>query len=1564
MTYKERLVQEINLNLKGYYYNLVPGDASMEWMVYMGNHISPDTLLSGFSQVHNIFKGYFLSELDLSREDRPTSKKRNSEDLRFLKSILGTDLQNSILKEKGSTEEVYEKYASQINKTIDTFIKQETINLKSLLSKYSIIEESPEGYTVENLSFSEGENIKEATLTRQLNALTINYVINNIELHKLLYSDPYQYSDELKRIKNANSPRQSIINNSSNFNKSLNKMWNKEYDKDDIGYTDMTRDYFRTITSEDIVSSSDLKDYGNFEETDGGGIISMKAYRWFRIKAGEWNDDEEKQYRYDIAFEKDKKNLPLSWEEQSLLNGTNPEVKSAYTPIKPIVFGNKLSNKTYNDVVLDKFALYPLSYRIAYSLNPESNAIKHYNKMQAEDIDYSIFQSGRKVGSEGVNSLYNEDGSFNENPYEAIINISHGIISIQSEVPSKDEPLVTRGSQITKLVTMDYMEAGVPVDFSKGNDYTQRFNEWNKLFEPQKLNKSSLYKEIKNNQKLLEAIIDQGYSSLLTRMGIEETKDGNFVIKDFDKVADTLKDEVLKREVNDNIIDAFEGFKNGDVVLEATPAYQQIRNILYSIADKNVISPKISGGQKVQIPSTLLESVRAKKEKGAYTSDILRFYEDEDGKRTCEIMVGRWFKSSLSDEELINYLNKTKEGQSLLSGVAYRIPTQKQNSIDSFVVKQFLPREFGDSVIIPSALVKKVGSDFDIDKLFIYFKNTYNNIKGNLKEIPFLGIGEEAKNKFSELYEQGEFLNKEQRERVNKWIKAKQEDESKDTLSKLATDIFGEEAFDQEVIDDFLESNSNEEIKNKVIEQMYKKSLENQYIQSLQNLISHPENFENLLKPNSAEQLKDLAKDVTKKLGFEEFTYSDPGNMLNRHFMSRLRHAFVSGKYAIGIAAVNQTNHSLNQRQPIYIDQERWDLLEPEDKFWLSGGTYNKEDVSIKFKNYNKIQIGEKEYPTLSMIKNSKGENISDIIGQFIDGYVDISKGPWIMELGAAPNVASTWLFLVKLGVPINEVAYFMNQPIIKDYLDSIENAGYSWLFIEDFVNDIKESDKYITTPSELKKIKEMPSNLGNLIGKDKLSSQEKAQQQFILDEFLKYAKMANHSFIVTQGVNWDTANFNDPYLVFKKNEQFKKAQSTIISSVNDLIKNSFVGKLSERIYDVRDAFSTILTSDSPNVREVIENVLRPYVDMNDRDFVKLAQKAVNDLFDWAVQNDRKLNNQIQKILLSDENTAKEMSDFVIKVRKDDKHPLYNNQIIKLLTPHFSEKNEGVNNLKIKNKDNKVYDQNQMIYAFSELRTFLNSIESPLYGSLVRLAVLQSGLSNSPISFTSLLPYEDFKKIYNKTLSTLEEYPNLAAFKELDVFQRNNWNNDDLVPQRKAKWKQNKNGDWKYNNNMQFIGYKRVSRAIANKEIPQLVKINTKSREADNDVIVYTWEIGTKSEKDKKKKEGDYSYIKKGLFKKVKQYGSPYTISFSIGDALISDYVYKAINAWGDSHSSDGVYFAANEFYDVAKPSIIDNGFIKVENEADDAAILSYFENPVKENPIEEEDNSNLPECS
>jgi len=1537
LNYKERLVQELNMNLKGYYYNLVPGDASIEWMVNMGNHVSPDNLLSGFARVNEIFKGYFLSELALSRKDRKIVKMegRESTDLRFFKSILGKELHDEIVKAKGSPEEVYNDnaYKNKINKAIEKFIVNDATNLSTTLSEYGILKIAEGGsYILENVNIAE-KSMDQAALNRQINALTVNYMINNIELHKLIYSDPYQYKDELKRIKNFNSPRQAIMSGSKKMNTAYNNIYNRGYDG--ISNTDFIRDFFRTATNEDVIAEGDLKDYIGYEETDGGGMIIYRAYRNFRIRAGDWNDDEERQYRYDMAFEKFEKGKGLTdeqkkdkglWmtkEELVAYTKGNPGIKSAYTPIKPIVSGNKGNGKSYNDVMLDKFALYPLSYRVLSELNPNSNAIKHYNKMQAEDIDYTVFGTGRKVGAEALNPLYNEDASFNTDPYEGIVNVPFGIISIQAEVPSKDAPNVTRGSQVTKLVTMDFMEAGVPVDYMPGQkDFQKRLNAWKKLkTEEERELASNLYREIKNNQTLLQEITKEGYNQLLKQMGIAETINKNgkkeFKIENFEKAGKTLREEIMKREVNDNIDDALAGFLKGEAVLEATPAYQQVRNILYSIADKRVISPKMNGGMKVQIPSTLLETNRLKPEgstgKVFSTKEGLKFYKNAKGERVCEVMVGRWFDTSMSDETLLKYLNDTPEGQKILAGVAFRIPTQKQNSIDVFKIKQFLPKEFGDSVVIPSELVRKAGSDFDIDKLSIYFKNVLVNAKGEPKIVPFFGYGEQAKKK------------------INDWL-----------IENEMLTLFDVNKEDPDAIENLTEEDEEKDIAE--IDKYYKKSLQNAYVESLENLISDESNFERLIAPNSAKQLSDLSKEITKQLGFEAFDYSSTGNMLNRRFMSRMRHAFVNGKYAIGIAAVNQTSHSLNQRQPVYIDINRFDNLNDVDKYWITGGTNNREDINLKFEKFNMIEVDGRMVPTLSMIRNAErskkypnGQDISDINGQFIDGYVDIAKGPWIMELGATPNVASTWLFLVKAGVPINTIAYFMNQPIIRDYLRSIESAGYSYLFMEDFVNNIYEDPKYKVEGSG--KLSAIPSDteLFGMIGKKQFNTSEKLTQKFILSEFLKYAKLAEQSFLVTQGSNFDTANMNDPYLVFKKIIQLEKARGTVISSVDEILKNSFIGNLSNTIFDIRDAFAEILKSDQPGVRDVVQTVLMDYVDLPDAEFVKVARKVVNDLFDWAVQVDRKLNTQVQNILLSKDNAAKEISDFVQSVVKaGDTHDLANNLIIKSLIPKFADAEDSgkTNNLKIKNKDNKVYDQNQMIYAFQELRTYLKDENSALYGKLVRLAILQSGLSNSPISFTSLIPYEDFKEIYNKTISKIETMPGLSNFAKLNVFQRNNWNDNDLVPYRKGKLKFNPMFMRSYYSEISFGAKDVLTADMESGKIPQVIKLYTKSSQAASDVIVYSWEVGTTKEKREKRAKGDFSFIRKGLFQKVYSGSDPLLYLDRKGNP---QYIYKMINAWGDS-------FRANEFYDTARKSVIENGFLKVENEVSDGTIVSYFE--------------------
>jgi hypothetical protein len=1568
LTPSERLKEELNLNLAGYYMNLVPGDASLEWANYVGNAVTLNSLKKDNSPIHKVFKGYFLSELAVSREDdrkivQDENETRKSTDLRFFKNILGPSLHEDIVsydpsKEK-SLEDVYTRFESRINTAIDAFVKKDVDRRKSVYSSYNIISQDENGFNFNGVEFEKKKSLSENDVDVNIKYLSVNYMINNIELHKLVYSDPYFYKDELKRIKSFLSPRQAIIYGSAGLNAAMNNVYNDGYtDVNDLGYTEFTDDYFKTITLDDVKGVADVegfpKEYSSFTETDGGGMITMKAYRNFRIRASNWNPNEERQYRYDVAFEKRDKGQKLSPNELNLLEAGNPQVKSAYTPLKPIVAGAKMSKQSYNDVVLDKFALYPLSYRVLHEINKDSNAIKLYNKMQKDKIDYSVFNSGRKVGADVLVKLYDSKGNFNDAPIADTdkINIPFSIISVQSEVPSKDEAFVTRGSQITKLVTLDFLQAGVPFDFmSDEKNFDKRLEAWEKLEDEKAMSDASpFFKELLENQNLLEEMTDIGYKNLLDKLGIKQTKAG-FEIVDPEKIAQTLRSELFKREVNRNIVAALVGFEKGQVLIEASPMYPQIRSILYSIVDKNIVRPKINGGLKVQIPSTLFESVRPVGKNGLYESDVLKFYE-KGGERVAEVMVGRWFDSDMSDEALLKYLNDTKEGQALLKGVAFRIPTQKQNSVDVIKIAKFLPKEFGDSVVVPAALVQKVGSDFDIDKLSMYFKNIYKGKDGKPKAIPYFGMGKDAIKKFEEMFDKGEFLSKEQLQELDRYIAEEQillEDliEEQSNASKLITAIVGN--LNGLVNEDELTQEFTRGIKAKdqIINLIYKKSIENQYIQSLENIIGSEANYTRLVTPNNAKLLKDMSIDITDKLGLGSFDYSSTDNMLNQIFMSRLRQAFVRGKYAIGLAAVAQTNHAQNQRSNMFVDKSMMYKLSKSDQKWLG-------DANVNFSKYNTVKVGGKTMPSLSGIKDANNKyDISDIIGQFIDGYVDIAKGPWIMELGASPNVAPTWLFLVKIGVPIKEVAYFMNQPIIRDYVRELENSGYTWLFNDSTVTAVKDSEKYKVDPSKVQGLNSIP-NLAALeknIGKKSFDVAGKAEQQFILNEFLKYGMMANQLFKVVQGSNFDTTAFNDPMLIFKKEEQLSQARETIISSVDNLLNKSFIGRVRTGLRDSRNAIGqTALTSDTRRVRAVLQSVLRPYVNLNDRQFVKVARKAVNDLFDWAVQINPTFKINMERDLLSKDGTAKQITDYFTKIKNDDTHDLHNNVIVRSLAPKFSgAEEERPNNLYMTGKDNKVYDQNKVIYGFEELRNYMESTgDLPLYKKLVKLSILQSGLSTSAISFTSLIPYDDFVEEYNDILSKLETLPNLADFATLNVFERNNWNDDEIVPHKKAQWKTEKQKDGKlktrYDNNALTILNTGANLAMRANKIPQVIKISTMSRESTKDIIVYSWEeIPQGKTRAEMVKASDFSFIKKGLFKKVIDDGVDPLITYNrSGYTFI---VYKAINAWGDS-------FRANEFYDFATKSKIDNGFIKV-NEVSDDTIKSAFMGGQKTPPVE-----------
>jgi hypothetical protein len=91
---------------------------------------------------------------------------------------------------------------------------------------------------------------------------------------------------------------------------------------------------------------------------------------------------------------------------------------------------------------------------------------------------------------------------------------------------------------------------------------------------------------------------------------------------------------------------------------------------------------------------------------------------------------GKVVKREFDYEESLAKLNEAmrddtwfEEHKQFLTLTGPRIPTQAFASLEAAYVREFLPGSVGKAIILPSEIVAKAGSDFDIDKLFLMYPN-------------------------------------------------------------------------------------------------------------------------------------------------------------------------------------------------------------------------------------------------------------------------------------------------------------------------------------------------------------------------------------------------------------------------------------------------------------------------------------------------------------------------------------------------------------------------------------------------------------------------------------------------------------------------------------------------------------------------------------------------------------------------------------------------------------------------------------------------------------------------
>jgi hypothetical protein len=1618
----ERLLYEINENLNGRFYILLPADSKTEWSISTGTYTDSRNFFQNrgpqIQKFNATMRRYLENEIALAQDysrrkdvtqlsniDKETNRPIGK-NLRFFKNILSAEqvkkIHEQVIDRQKNLYDVVSEDA--INAAIANFIDTKVASQRKTLENERIIESNTSGahefyglskdWLQENLSKT--ADLSDAQVNNILQYRTMNYIINNIEMHKMFFMDPASYKDATKRIKSFLSGREysHVDPDGRNFNAWANKILNKvgeiTLQPKDRGYHTFSNN-MKTYTVRDVqVVARDIEDikkalgnksgaYEDITETDAQSLATLPAYREMLIKAGgRWTNGQENQFQYEMAYERNalnKKGLytysstALANADKALLDKGNPNKTGSivFHTLKPIHSGVQ-----YKDGIaipsLDKTSMMPMFYRLIEGRQMENL----YNQMIGNGVHYVRYETAHKVGiqSSSTVDLYNEDGTVADHKPGSYEYIPYKYYGIQVETAGvKDEQ--TRGTQLTKLATSNLFNDGVPIDFEGTKE------QWDRLPEAEKL-ESPAYKLASEHTEILNELARRGYKKILSKLGVTENEDGTFTYVDKQKVADFVLNEVTSRELAQNISD---GIKidpdTGDFVipLEALSNYRGVRNIIYSVVEKNLIRPKMSGSPHVQVSSALFEKnprLVAHKDKNGktyFTSNELAFYKTgEDGKTlACEIMLPHWFGAKLrdsnsnkTDAELIDYLNNSPEGKELLRGVGFRIPTDELHAAEFFTIKEFLPQEFGDTVVVPSEITAKAGSDFDIDKLNLYLKNFYINAKGFPQVIKFTTIDTNDEEQLKDLYEKkySRYIGKmkmiqdelQAQESAGKLTAAILEQMKERELSKAGTDA--EKATIEEEYDDLIaEAISNKESKIPTLEEYIKENkgksvyelnsreaVENKYYETIESLLALPQNFAQLISPTSADNIKDAAEFIKDVKGIKDTTKGlDYTRLLDPDWMSRERHKFIIGKGGVGIAAVSQTNIAINQLTGISVD------LVP--RFPHNSNPDGSVSVSRRL--------------------DKGGVPIAAKNSGYVNGFVDVAKGADIIDAGADLNVASTMMLLEKMGVPNDKkngfwVSLFIAQPAVQEYLKQdnlvrstsamnpnimIEFTQAGFGRYSDRISKIV-ANKFPHNPIKVTgaqfDYKQMESVARKYYKGEKLTDAENQLQMELLSHFIELNSGAWDFFRFIQGYNWDTSRFKDPNAVYRKQLQYDNAKAVPINSVDRVLNTTFEGATKEAIEKADDALNQIFKLHSGRAKLSVNQLVKEVNNLkglsrDDKD--KLANQGEMSLLNYIVQTRSKLggrsvNEFIDPLMLNTKSAAVQLEN--LKEQKD-KTNSSDNRILDNLQSNIDPDPQRPSIIRLIEKDTDTYMSNMYTASFRELREDsatvrvgnTNKTVADIYRNIIVSQILQNGNVSTSASFIHLIPVEDYSDIVKTAINNINSV-DYNFFDDEKVFYRNSWNNPQIVPEAKKTTESEFFAEDPENLRKYLPTYSndaltqlKQEAGIKNPNNYRILRLSAWAagnspvvKETIDRVNPATGKLFSPQEKAEMRKKGDYSYRQVNLFKRVEVNGEPIYIERNIRGNTYKSFVYKPINAWGDGQN-------LQEYYDYPRASVV-----------------------------------------
>ena len=533
----------------------------------------------------------------------------------------------------------------------------------------------------------------------------------------------------------------------------------------------------------------------------------------------------------------------------------------------------------------------------------------------------------------------------------------------------------------------------------------------------------------------------------------------------------------------------------------------------------------------------------------------------------------------------------------------------------------------------------------------------------------------------------------------------------------------------------------------------------NRLQQIAQDVVLAPENFGYLITPTTTDPLKARAKRIRELKGLPAVTEKmSMTRTIEYNTVFEMGKNFWAGKSGVGIAAVHRTFHALAGMAQVYFEGKP---------------TYPSKFDGVR----QSVRLGE--------VQDVAGKNISETIGMFLNGYVDIVKEPFVFDIGATMQNINVMFKMVMDGAELDYYTAFLNQPIIGRYnelrlnnsaitANRISNAKIMNMVTKEFGN-VKNIGKknFVRTPYTLVDMEKMLNPM-------QLSSQ---MQATILHDYILINKQSSDLSKMVNATTDDSKgagmSFAENFVVVQqkmeaRNVEMYSGYQTIFEQAGKqpTMMGNFRNTGTNKTANLFDPL--FLSRKGENLKVLNEVSWKVYMEnFKKTDVVKAIDLAYKEYFNFMVQ-------QGPPNILTDNYPALFMGEKSVARRllKAKKHEIWQkNFVIQELTVLPS---KDFKYIKMFSRKKSKPDIEKLRNAFKELYE-----ANPTFAiDLARVGILQSGLANSPIGFVDIIPSEIFNMLTENQIGMFESGENAAAPYFMNLLHMNNASNPLLVKQK------------------------------------------------------------------------------------------------------------------------------------------------------------------------------------